>query len=198
MSGVSAGSGRSVRAGPQHGGMTYSIVAEGLVKQFGTTRALDGINLEVPTGTGFGLLGPNGAGKTTAVRILATLLRPTSRLCRRWRPGSPRPSPRSAGPAPHRPLGLVEQVPAPAHHRAASDAGASRCGCRRSAGRTGRPGGPRPGPGSWRAAGPRPARWPAACRRARGRSWPRPRRWPRDLEPGRTARARWASSRTEA
>jgi oleandomycin transport system ATP-binding protein len=56
--------------------MTYSIVAEGLVKQFGTTRALDGINLEVPTGTVFGLLGPNGAGKTTAVRILATLLRP--------------------------------------------------------------------------------------------------------------------------
>ena len=43
--------------------MTYSIVAEGLVKQFGTTRALDGINLEVPTGTVFGLLGPNGAGK---------------------------------------------------------------------------------------------------------------------------------------
>jgi ABC-type multidrug transport system ATPase subunit len=43
--------------------MTYSIVAEGLVKQFGTTRALDGVNLEVPTGTVFGLLGPNGAGK---------------------------------------------------------------------------------------------------------------------------------------
>jgi ABC-type multidrug transport system ATPase subunit len=64
--------------------MTYSIVAEGLVKQFGTTRALDGINLEVPTGTVFGLLGPNGAGKTTAVRILATLLRPDgghARVC---------------------------------------------------------------------------------------------------------------------
>jgi oleandomycin transport system ATP-binding protein len=43
--------------------MTYSIVAEGLVKRFGTTRALDGIDLEVPTGTIFGLLGPNGAGK---------------------------------------------------------------------------------------------------------------------------------------
>jgi ABC-type multidrug transport system ATPase subunit len=43
--------------------MTYSIVAEGLVKRFGTTRALDGIDLEVPTGTVFGLLGPNGAGK---------------------------------------------------------------------------------------------------------------------------------------
>jgi len=43
--------------------MTYSIVAEGLAKRFGTTRALDGINLGVPTGTVFGLLGPNGAGK---------------------------------------------------------------------------------------------------------------------------------------
>src|SRR5215472_12510073 len=56
--------------------MTYSILAEGLVKRFGDTVALDGINLAVRTGSVFGLLGPNGAGKTTAVRILATLLRP--------------------------------------------------------------------------------------------------------------------------
>jgi len=56
--------------------MTYSIVADGLVKRFGDTRALNGIDLAVPTGTVFGLLGPNGAGKTTAVRILATLVRP--------------------------------------------------------------------------------------------------------------------------
>jgi oleandomycin transport system ATP-binding protein len=56
--------------------MTYSIVAEGLVKRFGETVALDGIDLAVHTGSVFGLLGPNGAGKTTAVRILATLLRP--------------------------------------------------------------------------------------------------------------------------
>ena len=56
--------------------MTYSIVADGLVKRFGETRALNGIDLAVPTGTVFGLLGPNGAGKTTAVRILATLVRP--------------------------------------------------------------------------------------------------------------------------
>jgi oleandomycin transport system ATP-binding protein len=56
--------------------MTYSIIAEGLVKRFGATTALNGIDLQVRTGTVFGLLGPNGAGKTTAVRILATLIEP--------------------------------------------------------------------------------------------------------------------------
>ena len=56
--------------------MTYSIMAERLVKRYGDTVALDGIDLAVRTGSVFGLLGPNGAGKTTAVRILATLVRP--------------------------------------------------------------------------------------------------------------------------
>jgi ABC-2 type transport system ATP-binding protein len=55
-----------------------AVRAEDLVKTFGATRALDGITLEIPTGTVLGLLGPNGAGKTTAVRILTTLLRPDS------------------------------------------------------------------------------------------------------------------------
>jgi ABC-2 type transport system ATP-binding protein len=53
-----------------------AIEASGLVRTFGPTRALDGIDLAVPAGTVYGLLGPNGAGKTTAVRVLATLLRP--------------------------------------------------------------------------------------------------------------------------
>jgi daunorubicin resistance ABC transporter ATP-binding subunit len=53
-----------------------AIAADGLVKNYGRTRALAGLNLRVPQGTIYGLLGPNGAGKTTAVRVFATLLRP--------------------------------------------------------------------------------------------------------------------------
>ncbi|GAA3745247.1 daunorubicin resistance protein DrrA family ABC transporter ATP-binding protein [Micromonospora maritima] len=53
-----------------------AVEADGLVRSFGATRALDGLDLRVPAGTVYGMLGPNGAGKTTAVRVLATLLRP--------------------------------------------------------------------------------------------------------------------------
>ena len=49
---------------------------QGIVKRFGTTEALSGVDLEVAEGSVVGLLGPNGAGKTTLVRVLATLLRP--------------------------------------------------------------------------------------------------------------------------
>jgi oleandomycin transport system ATP-binding protein len=56
--------------------MRYAIEAEGLVKHYGETKALDGVDLVVPPGRLLGVLGPNGAGKTTAVRILATLLAP--------------------------------------------------------------------------------------------------------------------------
>ncbi len=53
-----------------------AIACEGLRKRYGTTTALDDLDLAVAPGTVHGLLGPNGAGKTTAIRILATLLRP--------------------------------------------------------------------------------------------------------------------------
>jgi oleandomycin transport system ATP-binding protein len=56
--------------------MTNAIEASGLVKRFGKTTALAGVDLVARPGTVLGVLGPNGAGKTTAVRILATLLRP--------------------------------------------------------------------------------------------------------------------------
>ena len=53
-----------------------AILAEGLYKYYGKTKALDGLDLVAERGTVLGVLGPNGAGKTTAVRILTTLLRP--------------------------------------------------------------------------------------------------------------------------
>ena len=53
-----------------------AIEATGLVKSFGDTRAVDGVDLAVRTGSVYGVLGPNGAGKTTTIRMLATLLRP--------------------------------------------------------------------------------------------------------------------------
>jgi daunorubicin/doxorubicin transport system ATP-binding protein len=55
-----------------------AIETAGLVKTFGTTHALDGVDLRIRKGSVYGLLGPNGAGKTTTIRILATLLRPTA------------------------------------------------------------------------------------------------------------------------
>ncbi|WP_370324437.1 ATP-binding cassette domain-containing protein [Euzebya sp.] len=55
-----------------------AIAVEGVSKVFGSTRALDDIDLTVRAGGVVGLLGPNGAGKTTLVRVLATLLRPSS------------------------------------------------------------------------------------------------------------------------
>ncbi len=53
-----------------------AVHARGLVKIFGTMRAVDGIDLDVPRGMIFAILGPNGAGKTTLMRMLATLSRP--------------------------------------------------------------------------------------------------------------------------
>jgi ABC-2 type transport system ATP-binding protein len=53
-----------------------AIEATGLVKSFGQTRAVDGVDLAVRSGSVYGVLGPNGAGNTTTIRMLATLLRP--------------------------------------------------------------------------------------------------------------------------
>jgi oleandomycin transport system ATP-binding protein len=55
-----------------------AVSVRGLVKHFGDTKALDGVDLDVREGTVLGVLGPNGAGKTTLVRCLSTLLVPDS------------------------------------------------------------------------------------------------------------------------
>jgi ABC-2 type transport system ATP-binding protein len=57
-------------------GETLAVEAHGLAKTYGSTKALDGLDLEVERGAILGMLGPNGAGKTTTVRVLTTLLRP--------------------------------------------------------------------------------------------------------------------------
>ena len=62
------------------------IQVEGLVKRFGEFTAVSGIDFTVETGEIFGFLGPNGAGKSTTIKMLATLLRPTSGTA--WRPGT--------------------------------------------------------------------------------------------------------------
>lgn len=64
--------------------MTTDLVieADGLMKRYGSTQALAGVDLHVPRGTVLGVLGPNGAGKTTAVRILSTLLAPDAGTAR--------------------------------------------------------------------------------------------------------------------
>ena len=60
--------------------MTQAVRVERLARSFGKTVALGGVDLDVPEGVVYGLLGRNGAGKTTMVRILATLLQPSSGL----------------------------------------------------------------------------------------------------------------------
>ncbi|HZU51125.1 MAG TPA: ATP-binding cassette domain-containing protein, partial [Sphingomicrobium sp.] len=55
-----------------------AVQAVELVKDFGDTRAVDGVNLTVPRGSIYGLLGPNGAGKTTTLRMLIGIIDPSS------------------------------------------------------------------------------------------------------------------------
>ncbi len=58
--------------------MSTAVEARRLVKQFGNIRALNGLSFNINQGEIFGLIGPNGAGKTTALRIVSTLILPTS------------------------------------------------------------------------------------------------------------------------
>ncbi|HTT40893.1 MAG TPA: ATP-binding cassette domain-containing protein [Burkholderiales bacterium] len=58
--------------------VAHAVVAQGLIKRYGETVAVAGLDLEIPSGQFFGLLGPNGSGKTTTIHILSTLVRPTS------------------------------------------------------------------------------------------------------------------------
>src|SRR5688500_16082341 len=60
------------------GSVSHPVVAESLVRRFGKIEAVAGIDLSIASGEIFGFLGPNGAGKSTTVRMLTTLLRPTS------------------------------------------------------------------------------------------------------------------------
>lgn len=61
---------------------SHAVEVRGLVKHYGETRALDGVDLDVREGTVLGVLGPNGAGKTTLVRILSTLITPDAGTAR--------------------------------------------------------------------------------------------------------------------
>ena len=60
----------------QHSDTGLAVETRELVKVFGDNRAVDGVDLAVPTGSIYGVLGPNGAGKSTVINMLATLLRP--------------------------------------------------------------------------------------------------------------------------
>jgi ABC-2 type transport system ATP-binding protein len=60
----------------QYKNINIAVEAHGLIKDFGDNRAVDGVDLIVPTGSIYGVLGPNGAGKTTTINMLATLMKP--------------------------------------------------------------------------------------------------------------------------
>jgi ABC-2 type transport system ATP-binding protein len=59
-------------------GTEVAVRLQGVTKQFGSHRAVSGLDLEIPTGTVFGLLGPNGSGKTTTIRMIMGILLPDS------------------------------------------------------------------------------------------------------------------------
>ena len=59
-----------------------AVRASGLVKRYGQVVAVDGLDLDIPSGQFFGLLGPNGSGKTSTIHMLATLIRPSGGTAR--------------------------------------------------------------------------------------------------------------------
>jgi ABC-2 type transport system ATP-binding protein len=65
-------------ATPPTTGSASAITTQGLIRRFGTTTAVDGVDLDIGRGEIYGFLGPNGAGKSTLVRVLCTLLRPSA------------------------------------------------------------------------------------------------------------------------
>ena len=92
------GAGRRARDAVEAIVRRYDVIRlTDLVKRYGKFTAVDGINLEVPRGELFGLLGPNGAGKTTTIRMIAGILRPTSRHGRGGGLRHPHPSARGQG-----------------------------------------------------------------------------------------------------
>ncbi len=56
----------------------YAIVTKNLTKEFGKLRAVNNLSIKIPSGATFGFLGPNGAGKTTTIRLLNSIIKPTS------------------------------------------------------------------------------------------------------------------------
>ncbi len=89
-----------------------AVRANGLVKQFGDHRAVDGIDLEVHRGEVFGVLGPNGAGKTTMLKMLATLLPIDGGTARGLRPRRQhRAPPRTPADRRHRAVRLGRREP---------------------------------------------------------------------------------------
>lgn len=61
-----------------HGGDSYVVIGRGLTKEYGSFRAVDGVDFEISRGECFGFLGPNGAGKTTVMRMIYCAVPPTS------------------------------------------------------------------------------------------------------------------------
>src|SRR6202050_4317602 len=68
----------AAHSAPELDGTDEAVLTTGLVRRFGSTVAVDGLDLSVQRGEIYGFLGPNGAGKSTVVRILCTLLKPTA------------------------------------------------------------------------------------------------------------------------